>query len=201
MGAGHEGWMLLVETAEETPSSAIMPAPSVSDPRFEAAYQDHFDFVWCSLRRLGVPPSSVDDAVQDVFLVVLRRLREFEGRASIKTWLYRIALRVARDYRRKLRRKGGLEPLTESLVDATQPGPLEDVARNQAVRMLDALLDQLDDDKREVFFLAEIEQLPAPEISALLEIKLNTVYSRLRAARRDFERNLARLSARVKGER
>jgi RNA polymerase sigma-70 factor (ECF subfamily) len=157
---------------------------------FELVYNDYFDFVWRSLRRLGVPEASVDDALQDVFVVVHRRLGEFGGRSSLKTWLFGIALRVTSDHRRRVRRKGGHEPLDEAVADPA-PGPQEKMANAERLSMLDRALDALDDDRRAVFVLAELEQMSAPEIAEALGVKLNTVYSRLRLARQDFALALA----------
>jgi len=170
-------------------------------PSFETIYEEHFDFIWRSLRRLGVAASSLDDAVQDVFIVVHRRLAEFEGRSSMKTWLFGIALRIAQEHRRRFRRKeGGLEPLEEAVVD-NAPSPLEEAEKSEAVRALDRLLAALDDDKRAVFILAELEQMTAPEIAESLGINANTVYSRLRAARHDFDAALARRQHANRGPR
>lgn len=166
------------------------PQALAARPTFEALYEELFDFVWRSLRRLGVPPASIDDAAQDVFVVVHRRLGEFAGRSSPKTWIFGIALRVARDHQRLLRRKGGHEPLDASIRDEAQD-PAESLARAEAVRELDRILSLMDEDKRSVFVLAEIEQLSGPEIAEALGLNLNTVYSRLRAARRDFDAALA----------
>jgi RNA polymerase sigma-70 factor (ECF subfamily) len=176
------------------------PAARMTAPGFAAVYEQNFDFVWRSLRRLGVPEASMDDAAQDLFIVVHRRLGEFAGRSSVRTWLFGIALRVAGDYRRRLRRKGApLRPLPDALPDTTRPGPYEDLARREAARVLDGLLDALDDAKRAVFVLAELEQMTAPEIAEVLDVNVNTVYSRLRAARADFERAVARLQSRSGG--
>jgi RNA polymerase sigma-70 factor, ECF subfamily len=158
---------------------------------FDAVYDQHADFVWRSLRRLGVLEPSLDDALQDVFLVVHRRLHEFEPRSPLKAWLFAIVCRVARDHRRLIRRKGGLDELPAGLPDRA-PGPAEQLEKLEALRLVDAVLEELDDDKREVFILVEIEELSAPEIAEALDLNLNTVYSRLRAARREFERALAR---------
>src|SRR5512139_1550190 len=68
---------------------------------FRRVYDEHLAFVWRSLRRLGVPEAAVKDAVQDVFVVVHRRLAEFEERAQVSTWLFRICMRTAKDYRRR----------------------------------------------------------------------------------------------------
>ena len=153
---------------------------------FDQLYDDHVDFVWRSLRCLGVREQSLDDAVQDVFVVVHRRLADFEARSAVRTWLFGIVLRVAGDHRRRERRKGGLSPIDFEIEDRA-PGPLEEAVRAEALRTLARVLGALDEDKRAVLVLAEIEQQSAPEIAAALGIKLNTVYSRLRAARRAFE--------------
>jgi RNA polymerase sigma-70 factor (ECF subfamily) len=165
---------------------------------FQEVYSAHFPFVWRSVRRLGIPAGAVEDAVQEVFVVVHRKLSEFEGRSSVKTWLFGIVLRVVRDQRRTLRRKG--TPLQqedpETVGDERVPGPDERAAKAEAVRMLHALLDELDDEKREVFVLAELEQMSVPEIAEALSVNLNTVYSRLRVARQQFEEAVARHRAR-----
>ncbi len=203
--AGHEevmGAVAAVGLAEGPGSGAHRVGASARElPPLEELYDAHFDFVWRSARRMGVPDAAVDDVVQEVFLVVHRRRDDFEGRSSVKTWLFGILLRVVADHRRRHRRKGGLAPLPEGL--AAEPDrscPAEQAARNDKVRLLHALLEQLDEDKRAVFVLAELEQLTAPEIAeALGGIKLNTVYSRLRVARKQFDEALARHRAREAG--
>lgn len=179
---------------------ALAPSPFVA-PQFEAVYEELFDFVWRSARRLGVAEAAVDDVVQEVFLVVHRRLGGFEGRSSIKTWIFAIALRVVADWRRTQRRKGGLASLDQiapdgEVLDERACCPAGALEQAEAVRLLHRLLDELDDDKRTVFVLAELEQTTAPEIAEILAIPLNTVYSRLRVARLEFEKALARHRAR-----
>jgi RNA polymerase sigma-70 factor (ECF subfamily) len=160
-------------------------------------YEQTFDFAWRSARRLGVSSGAVDDVVQDAFVVVHRRLSEFEGRSSVKTWVFGILLRVVSDHRRTLRRKGGHAELPHEDVLVSQGSlPTDALEARQAASLLHALLDELDDDKRTVFVLAELEELAAPEIAEALSIPVNTVYSRLRAAREAFERALARHRAR-----
>jgi RNA polymerase sigma-70 factor (ECF subfamily) len=151
----------------------------------DRAYKEHFAFVWRSLRRLGLPLDALDDAAQDVFIVALRRRAEFRGRSSYRTWLFGIAANVAREQRRKGRRAEILEPIDDGL-QSSQASPLERATDAQAVRFVEAFLSTLDDAKREVFILAELEQMPAPEIADAVGAKLNTVYSRLRAAREAF---------------
>lgn len=158
--------------------------------RLADVYEEHFDFVWRSARRMGVAEAAVDDVVQEVFLVAHRRLADFEGRSKIGTWLFGILMRVVSDYRRTLRRKGGLAPLPEALASDGSDCPAGLTEQREAVRVLHRLLDTLDDDKRAVFVLAELEQLTAPEIADALGVNVNTVYSRLRAARRTFDEAL-----------
>ena len=159
-------------------------------PAIAELYREHFQFVWRSLRRLGVRDSSVEDAVQDVFLVAHRKLHTFEGRSSFKVWLFAIGIRVAAEHRRRDARLL-LDPA------ASPVGPHLDrtLELRRRVDLLDRLLDELSDEQREVFVMAEIEQFSAPEIAEALGQKLNTVYSRLRLARARFERALARVHA------
>ena len=162
-------------------------------------YEQHFDFVWRSARRLGVPDSAVDDVVQEVFIVVHRQLASFEGRSSMKTWLFGILRNLVLRQRRSWARRGREQALEESEVEAGEAGADEQLAESQARQVLHALLAQLDDDKRAVFVLADLEQLSAPEIAEATGLKLNTVYSRLRLARAEMERALERHRARERG--
>ncbi|MBX7197046.1 MAG: RNA polymerase sigma factor [Sandaracinaceae bacterium] len=183
-----------VEARREEASSA--PSAPFVPPRFEQVYDEHIDYLWRAARGMGVSPSAVDDVLQDLFLVVHRRLPEFEGRASVRTWLTRILVRVVSEHRRRFRRKeSGHDELVEDALDTHQPTPADEAARNQAVALLSEILGTMDEDQRVVFVLAEIEQLPVPEIAASLEVNVNTVYSRLRLARKDYEKHLARLRA------
>jgi RNA polymerase sigma-70 factor, ECF subfamily len=177
-----------VQRLRAKPDSEIVPTS------FSTLYEQYFDFVWRSLRRLGVPVSALDDAAQEVFMVVHRRLPEFEGRASLKTWLFGIALNVAQHVMRSAARRAS-ERAPETLT-APVSTPQEEFLRAEAVKLLYQVLDELDPDKRSVFVMAELEQMTASEISELSGLPLNTVYSRLRLARRDFEAALKRYRAR-----
>jgi RNA polymerase sigma-70 factor, ECF subfamily len=159
-------------------------------------YEAHFDFVWRCARRLGVSPHAVDDVVQEVFLVVHRKLCEFEGRASLKSWLFGITRRVVRDQRRSARRRPS-EPLEQDPRDFMARAPDEQTSLHDQARLLFALLESLDDDKREAFVLAELEQMSGPEIAEALQLNLNTAYARVRAARQAFEAALHRHEARA----
>jgi RNA polymerase sigma-70 factor (ECF subfamily) len=173
----------------EEVSSQGLPRPS-----FDQVYAAHFDFVWFSLRRLGVPLAALDDAAQDVFVVVHRKLPEFEFRSQLKTWLFGIALRVAQ----RQRRDSGPAPAEYSLEELPDPSrsPHETAARTQALEIMDRILRGMDDERRSVFIMAELEQLPIVEIAEVLGLKLNTAYSRLRLAREAFNEELKRYRAR-----
>jgi RNA polymerase sigma-70 factor (ECF subfamily) len=176
------------------PMTPTMTAGQALD--FTAVYEDHFAFVWRSVRRLGVPQRYLDDAVQDVFIVVHRRLDGFEGRASLKSWLFAIARRVAHDHRRRVSRKEQNETFEDSMADNRTATPLEQAANAEAAEILRQFLASLDDDKRDAFVLAELEQMTVPEIAAATSANANTVYSRLRAARQAFDQVVARHQAR-----
>jgi RNA polymerase sigma-70 factor (ECF subfamily) len=162
-------------------------------PAFEQIYEQYVNFVWASLQGLGVPAAVLDDAVQEVFVVLHRRLPDFEGRSTLKTFLFGIAVGVGRNQRRAAARTNRLDTLEEAeQIPDTRPSPLEQTTTTQALGRLSRILDQLDDAKREVLILVEWEQMTAPEIAEVLCIPLNTVYSRLRLARAEFERLLQR---------
>ena len=156
-----------------------------SAPSFEAVYRAHFRFVWRVARSLGVPVERAEDAVQEVFVIVHRLLPGHDG-GSVRAWLYEITRRVAHDFRRTLRRKSLGEPLSEEVPARDSADPARAAAATEELRIVEAILAELDEDKRTVFVLADIEQMTAAEISDVVGIPLNTVYSRLRAARQQF---------------
>jgi RNA polymerase sigma-70 factor, ECF subfamily len=177
------------------------PAVREAPPRFEDVYDKHADMVWRSLRRLGLDEASADDALQEVFMVVHRRLDEFEGRSSLQTWLFGILLFVARNQKRSRRRKPtdtgaeAADALAQVRADE-RAMPDAEADRARAVKILYALLDELSDEQREVFVMAELEQMKGTEIAAATGVNLNTVYARLNAARHQFEQGVARMRAR-----
>ena len=177
--------------ASEPPPALSSAAP----PRFDEVYDEHFAFVWRNVLNRGVPSSAVDDVVQEVFVVVHRKLPGFEGRSSLRTWLAGIVRRVVADH---VRKRGnapvGDEPLqNESPSEAR--GPAEELDAKAAARVLDELLARMPEAQREVFILHEIEQMTGREIAETVGANENTVHTRLRAARRIFEEGLARLRA------
>src|SRR6478735_1597247 len=178
--------------------AAPRPLPSAEPqaPVLDLAtiYEAYFRYVWRCLRSLGVRDSQLEDALQDVFIVVQRRLAEFDGRAAVRTWLYAIALRVARKYRDRARREPtSLEAAREDDPELASAHDGDPELGSERLLLARRALSSLDDDKREIFVLARVEQMSAPEIASVLRIPLNTVYSRLRAARLAFEAEIARL--------
>jgi RNA polymerase sigma-70 factor (ECF subfamily) len=163
--------------------------------RLRAIFADHFDFIWRSLRRLGLSNDRADDAAQSVFVVASRRLDAIEvGRE--RAFLFATAIRVASDVRRStLRRR---EVPGEDVAEPTDPRPHPDELLDQrrARAVLDTVLDALPMELRVVFVLFELEEMATPQIAALLSIKPGTAASRLRRAREEFQSTLARMKAR-----
>lgn len=164
-------------------------APDESLP-FEALYERHFAFTWRALRHLGVPAPQLEDATQEVWIVVHRRLPGFEARSSARTWLFGIALNVARNRRRGLRRAPAMQPLPEQLVCA-RPDPEDQHAGSEMWRTLEAFLDTLDELRRAVFVSSLIEQLPAAETAAATGVEVTQVYHHVRRLREAFKEYLA----------
>ena len=156
---------------------------------FRQVYDDNVDFVWRSLRRLGVREASLKDAVQDVFIVVHRRLPDFDERAQVRTWLFRICMRTAKDQRRRAHVRR--EVLDDHSLDhapslaKTAPELLE---HREALLLFDAALDRLPMEQRAVFILFELEEMTGERIAECLGLPLGTVYSRLRRSREAFRR-------------
>lgn len=159
----------------------------------EVFRKDH-RFVWRIVVCMGVPPSSVDDAVQEVFMVAYRRRADYDARACVRSWLFGIARNVARNHVRRAKKDRVRPP--EVAAARPRAVPEEHVARVEAVELVERFLAGLNPCQRDVFVLADLQGMTAPEIAAVLGVKLNTVYSRLRLARRRFERAIARHHAR-----
>jgi len=171
---------------------------------FGAIYESMVDYVWNVVCRTGVPQSDAEDVVQEVFVTVYRRLGEFEGRAQLKTWVFSIAVHLVQHYFRTHARKPGDRASAkgteiQALVDQRENGPANQVERRERYDALDQVLGQLDEGKRLVFVLAELEQLTLVEIGEVVGANPNTVATRLRAARQAFEKALARFQTRELG--
>jgi RNA polymerase sigma-70 factor (ECF subfamily) len=154
---------------------------------FSALFEAHAAFVWRVLRRHGVPERELEDASQEVFLVVHRRLPEFEARSTLRTWIYGIAARVALGLRRKAHTR--LEHLRQLESDPTacepmsQPTQLDEIGRHEALALIETALSELTPEKREVFALYELEGMSMAEVAAALGVPENTALYRLYNAR------------------
>lgn len=191
---GHSLAMLAVarNSAADEMDSAPTRGSAAAEHLFGVAssiddiFQEHADFVWRALCREGLSDADAEDALQDVFVIVHRRLGEYEERGLMRAWLVSISRQVAGHYRRgatrQLRKAMALAE-TDAML-ATAP---DDFARVEAAAFVRSFLAQLEPAQAEVFELIEIEEMTAPEVAAALGIKLNTVYSRLRLARKKFE--------------
>ncbi|MGC4087790.1 MAG: sigma-70 family RNA polymerase sigma factor [Polyangiaceae bacterium] len=184
-------------------SILLAPAGSLTDQTapaldFDSVYREQARFVWRSLSRLGVAAEHLPDALQDVFIVVHRKLGGFEGRSSVRTWLFGIAMRVASDWARRQRRHPS-EPLLDTLRDSRDDAPFERAARSEALTTLHRMLDELTPDQRAVFVLVELEQMSVAEAASAVSSNVHTVTSRLKVARQRFEAALRRHRALDKG--
>jgi RNA polymerase sigma-70 factor (ECF subfamily) len=173
--------------------------PARFTPALAEVYQANFRYVWRCLRSLGVDFATLDDAVQEVFLVVSRKLSDFDGRSELRTWLYAIVLHIARQHRTKAARRARrfVSDSAERFVTETSHvlGDLRaDVEHNEQLMLAQRALAALDDAKREVFVLACLEGMSAPEIAEVTGVPLNTVYSRLRVSKQQFEKAASEIS-------
>ncbi|MEY2935945.1 MAG: hypothetical protein RL033_6694 [Pseudomonadota bacterium] len=161
--------------------------------QFEQLYALYFEFTWRVLRHLGVQTSTLDDAVQEVWLVVYQRLGGFEGRSTIKTWLFGIALNVARNTRRaedkRVRQLLAPEPLSEP------PDPEMEHLGREAWLRVQRFLSTLDEERRAIFVCSLLEHLPAQQTAEATGVDVTTVYQRVRTLRQAFQQWLDASSA------
>jgi RNA polymerase sigma-70 factor (ECF subfamily) len=152
---------------------------------FAGLFTAHASFVWRALRRLGVPDADAEDALQEVFLVVHHKLGAYEERGSVRAWLFTISRQVASHHRRSRVRRERRESIPAPLVPMEDPH--EAAVRREAAAIVRDFLEQLDEERSLVFFLADVEGMAVTEIASSLGVNLNTVYGRLRSARIRFE--------------
>ncbi len=179
-------------------SSAPPPAPP-SPPEFRALFEQQVDFVWRVLRRYGVPERDLEDACQEVFLIVHRKLPEFERRSALRTWIYAIASRVAQVSRRKayFRRELLEHEAPEQSAEADQEAA---VSQSKTLSQVERALRELDADKREAFVLYELEGMNVAEVAQATGVPENTALYRLHRAREELAAKLKR-AALVSGVR
>jgi RNA polymerase sigma-70 factor, ECF subfamily len=165
---------------------------------FTQLFDSHYDFVWATLRKLGVAGEAADDAAQKVFLVAARKLSEIEPRRE-RAFLYGAALRIAADARYSSRRRSEIFAPLDNTAAAVGIGPDELLDQKRARQMLDDILSSMSLEERSVFSLYEIDGMTMAEVAELHEIPLGTVASRLKRARETFERKVAVLQKRRSG--
>jgi len=157
-----------------------------------ALYRAEFSYVWTVLGRLGCRGDDREDLAQEVFTAAFKQWATFDRARAVRPWLFGISYRLVRDYRRKHQNRFE-EPAAQTAAAAAGPDAEENVARKQGLELARRALDSLELERRAVFVMHDIDEQPMPVIAAELEIPLNTAYSRLRLARRDFNEAVARL--------
>jgi RNA polymerase sigma-70 factor (ECF subfamily) len=179
----------LVTEPDASPEAGV---PRQEIPPFAEVFRTYSPFVWRVLLRLGVAEADIDDVAQEVFLGVHRNLPRFEGRCSLRTWVYGICHRRAVDYRRRASVRPELysdDPPEQGVAASQEQG----LVLSQARAQLAAVLDGLDEEKRTVFVLFDIEGVAMDEVAEIVGCPLQTAYSRLYAARRKVEATVVRL--------
>jgi RNA polymerase sigma-70 factor, ECF subfamily len=188
-----------VTAIETTPlahsSPGVPPAPALAVDRFARVVDQHFDFIWRLLRRLGVPAGDADDAAQEVFLVASRKLDLIHD-GSERSFLFGTALRIAAKAAEQRRRRSELDKIAAEDEPVSPAAPDELLERRRARELLDEILEAMPLDLRVVFVLFELEELTMAEIASMLGVPNGTAASRLRRAREEFEMRVERVKAR-----
>jgi len=166
-----------------------------SEPWFKELYERHFDFVWRTLRHLGVRQADLADACQEVFLIVHRRYPSFDARAKVTTWLFQICFNKARERRRTAHARR--EVLGEVALDQARgpSDPFSELERQDKLAVFEAALEAMELEQRAAFILFEVEGMSGPEVAEALAVPLGTAYSRLRLAREAFQAAVMRIRA------
>ena len=176
-------------TALSAPLENGAEAVPLMSPR--ELFQTYAAFVWRTLRYHSVADRDLDDVSQEVFVIVFRKLADFQPTGSQRAWIYGICIRVAKDYRHRAHNRH--EILVDQVTDDVLGGaPNLEPERRAQQRQLDAVLQRLDEDKRAVVVLHELEGLPMTEVAELLEVPVKTAYSRLAAARKQMMTMIAK---------
>lgn len=178
------------DACRAAPASLVDRCREGEEAAWRELYEAHAGRVWRFAERLGARSEDLPDVLQEVFVVVFRRLPDFDGRAAFTTWLFGIVLKVVQSHRRRSLRQHLRRVMALTLGDppTSHDDPESAAFRSAAARELKAILDQMSDPLREVFVLYEIEGLEGADIAAILECPEGTVRSRLRLARRRFQK-------------
>ena len=191
---GSVGSALSAEVLPEHGVGGAVPAVVDFDD-LAALYEQHFDYVWRSLRRLGVAPRDQEDLAHEVFLSYFRTRAGFDRSRPLRPWLFGIAFRVASDFRRLARNRLEVPegPSFMDPVDQTPDAEAQAVAAERR-RLVLAALDGLSLEQRAVLVMHDIDGHSMPEIALALDVPLNTLYSRLRLGRAEFAKVVRRLT-------
>jgi len=186
------------------PETSTASEPNLVEPSIDVAviYAEHAQFLWKSLYRMGIPEADLADLLQEVLLVVHRRLDSYDRSCRLTTWLFGICLRVAATARRgrRRRREEPMDPNVRGHILVEPNDPEQNVLARDARRRLDAALDSLEPEKRAVLVMFELEGMACAEIGELLGVPKGTVFSRLSSARQAFLAALQRLEKREGGK-
>lgn len=175
--------------AEGPPSSR---RPVYVTPSFRQIFDEQSSYVCTVIRRFGVPERDVEDVAHDAFVVVHRRLGDYDPSLPIRPWLFGIAYRVAIAHRRRGSNRAQVSDHVSELPDSS-PSAEERLDGEAGRRLVLRALEALEPDRRAVFVLHELDGVPIPQVAAALEIVPNTAYSRLRVAREEFAAAVRRL--------
>ena len=179
----------------------VCGGPTIGIPSFPDIYRTYFSFVWSIARQLGVNQAELDDVVQEIFITIHARAHTIERPESLRSWIYGIIRRNVSTYHRTKRTRlieTGTARIEPEMVYPDWSTPQQLAEQSECVKLLWSLLEKIDASKREVFMLAELEEMTAPEIAAAIDVPLNTVYSRLRSARQELGEALRRHNARTR---
>jgi RNA polymerase sigma-70 factor (ECF subfamily) len=177
----------------------VSPPAAPGPPEFRALFDEHFDYVWNSLRHLGVRAGDVEDLTQEVFVRIHARLGDYDPARPLRPWIFAFAYRVASDYRRLTRQRLEVVGVRSEPAARTRDAE-EQLALREDRALALAALDAVELDRRAVFVLHVLDERPIPEVAEALGIPTNTAYSRLRLAREDFAAAAKRLRA-ARGDR
>ena len=184
----------MAHAARLTPGADAPPSPADVQASFRSLYDAHFAFVWRTLLHFGVPSAVAEDAAQEVFVILHRRLSDYDGATQLRSWLWGMCRRVAQTQHRRHTRDDRRAQVAGSPSPALAPD--DALERSRAVSFIQEFLAGLPEELRDVFVMMEIEAMSASEVADALEVKLNTVYSRLRLCRVHLERARQRMRAR-----
>lgn len=182
-------WAASSDAAEVVQRNGNDPAAAL---QFEDVYSEHFDFVWRAARGLGMGIGSVDDVVQEVFLIVHRKLHTLESPGALKSWLFGITRRVCKDHRRSMARRGPHVELDQQREVDPGKDPQAHLVGRQEMRIVEQYVADLDEENRALFFLTLLEGLPIADAAKALNLNANTTYSRVRTLRQELQALLTR---------